>query len=356
MKNIKKIRFKRFQFLSKPWLCRIYICIIFLGTQQAAALASVTDNTNIIRIAFYYLPTTLDNYSNLKQLEIAIEEQVNQANYIYQNSEIDVMFEVAVVTPWPTWSDNSAHANEWPDYSATKIYLEAIPYVKLLWDSGEFHAYEADALFIVDFRDPSDSYCGWATIDTDLGLMDKTTTSSYGVFRLGHGCGTSASVLAHELGHLLGAAHGHDEPLEATSHIGYGVECGGKSTLMYPTFPKHDFISDPDKTEGGEACGFQDAADNVKLFNQRVPLLAAKVPTFDMSTADSMSHDIGSTDDDLKIASNSSTSPSFVSKDQGLSLRTAGSASGGTLTPMIIFTLLLTSLCIKRFQISRVLH
>lgn len=343
MKYIQKILENTLIGHHSKWLtATAYAACITCFSSHPAIAQTDSTNTDTIRIAFYYLPTTLEKFDSLEALSTVIDEQVEQANHIYQSSGVNVEFEVATVTPWPTWSDNSSHYTQWPTYSATKIYLEASPYVKTLWDWGELHAYEADALFIVDYRDPSDSHCGWATIDTEVSLRDKSSTSSFGMFRLGHGCGTAASVLAHELGHLLGAAHGYDEQLEATSHMGYGVECGGKSTLMYPTFPKHDFISDPDKTEGGDACGFQDAADNVQLFQQRVPLLAAKVPTLISSTANNTSNAHSSTEaDDLEVAANTNSLPTQPA-NQEYSLNTAGSASGGSSTSML--TLVLTAL------------
>ena len=59
------------------------------------------------------------------------------------------------------------------------------------------------------------------------------------VIRLGPGCGKAASILAHELGHLMGAGHGVNDSVVASDGRGYGVRCGNGATIMHSSFPKH---------------------------------------------------------------------------------------------------------------------
>ncbi len=255
-----------------------YIYALFLFMIVVPAVGQTLNNDDRttrepveISVLFYYLPDSVTQAGSLEQLGLTLDQQIAQANHIFSNSNIPARFVIAAAKPWPFLNDH------WSLLRAKAIYQTMGPYVDQLWSAGAFHQVGADALFLVDYRDPEDTHCGWASIDTEASLRDQQSTRAYGVVRLGQGCGTDASVLAHEIGHLLGAAHGHDQALEASSYLGYGVQCAGKATLMHTSFPKHDFVSSPDILVGGEACGYQDAADNRQLFIERAPLLANKV-------------------------------------------------------------------------------
>ncbi len=298
-----------------------YIYAFLLFMLMAPAVGQTISGTNgstsdsdEIGILFYYLPETLAQVGSLEQLHLALDKQIAQVNHIFSNSDIPAHFVLSAVEPWPFLNE------EWSLLSARTIYRTMKPYVNQLWSAGAFHQVGADALFLVDYRYREDTHCGWASIDTEAGLRNKHVTRSYGVVRLGKGCGTHASMLAHEIGHLLGAAHGHEHALEASSYLGYGVRCAGKATLMHTSFPKHDFVSSPDILLDGEACGYQDTADNRQLFIERAPLLANKVGA---------------------PSSSSSTSESYSTQEASQKSSGAGHPQGGSVNALLLTLLLL---------------
>ena len=321
------------------------VLIVFLSTSVlatennafiSAPLSATTEKepgNASVSIKFFYLPGILDEQIQKDEMIKELESLVRQTNFIFRNSLIDLDFEVSGIKNWPTPKE------EWYEASAYSIYLEMKNTVDQYWDQGKFYQWDADILFLVDYRDDHDTHCGWATIGNESGLMDSRATRSYGMIRLGPGCGASASVLAHEIGHLLGAAHGYGQDLRSKSHLGYGVQCGGKSTLMHPGFPKHDFVSNPDVAVGGEACGYQDAADNQQLFQENGPLLANK-SSLNKISSDALgfaSAPTAALDSDGEAGSSNDT----ISTE----MYDGGSTSQGGSSDTLLLTLLIAFLC-----------
>lgn len=270
------------------FLCTINFLIIFflssvsygsslvggLSSQKTMSKSSrelkLNEDNSKIEILFMYLPSTLKHYSK-DDLDKEIEKSIRDANEVFHLSEVPITLVNAGLKRW------SASSYDWSGARAPDIYKNMKPIVNQLWQDGAFYKHGADVLFLVDHRDPEDKYCGWASIDRKSSILSEEKTNSFGVLRLGRGCsGGNRAVLAHEVGHLMGAAHGYFDELRSPSHLGYGVECGGKGTMMHPHATRHRFFSNPKILMGGEACGYHEEADNSKLFTEIGPLLAKK--------------------------------------------------------------------------------
>lgn len=244
-----------------------------------------TETLPKIRILFLYIDAVREQYS-INTIDQQINELVQQTNLAYYQTGINAIVESAHIGPWPFHNDNEIAA-----MSAEEVFTDMRDWVdNSLWtEEGLMLRYDADALFLVDNRDHSDNYCGWASIDTVEGIEDYERSNSFGMLRLGEGCGIDASILAHELGHLLGAAHDNidQNTLKASNPIGYGVVCDAysditkeierKSTIMHDGFPKHVFFSNIEPaSSNGEPCGNAETANNALLFGANTALLANK--------------------------------------------------------------------------------
>lgn len=235
------------------------------GRELALSLAD-------IRVMFLALPSVDERLSSY-ELDLALSEALAQTNEIFLNSRVAAKVSLAYVGDW------TAGGDEWlQSATAEQIFNFMRPLVnEHYWGEGRLaELYQADVIFLVDYRDPSDAYCGWAAIGSEAEIERRDATSSYGVIRLGPGCGASAYIVAHELGHLLGAAHGPDEALSATSPFGYGADCGGLYTVMHQNFPKTPYYSSSELQLSGESCGNYELQDNARLFASRSELLAGK--------------------------------------------------------------------------------
>lgn len=79
-------------------------------------------------------------------------------------------------------------------------------------------------------------------------------------------------ILAHEWGHLDGAAHSERDSIKAKLKYGVGYVCDGKSTIMNmqtASKDKHLFYAQAD------SCGKADVADVVRLIKQRMQMPGA---------------------------------------------------------------------------------
>lgn len=225
-----------------------------------------------IRVMFLTLPSVDERFTPY-ELDQKMLGVIEQANDIFINSRVDAKVSMAYVGPWTLGSEawfQNATAQQM--FNSMRLTVS-----DAYWGEGRLaEQYQADVIFLVDYRDSKDAYCGWASIGSESGIKSKAQTSSFGVIRLGPGCGESAYILTHELGHLLGAAHGANEPLRASSSFGYGTECGQAHTVMHQSFPKTRYFSSSQLQQEGVSCGSFELEDNARLFVSRTKLLADK--------------------------------------------------------------------------------
>ncbi len=232
-------------------------------------LPEESEQITVVRIMFLYLDAVLQ-YHNLAQLKMQLDSWLNQANAVFANSGVQVVFEMAYLGRWPEEAQHVLH-----DHDIKQVFDAVASNIHTLWSSKFLEKWSADVLFLVDQR-VQDPYCGWASIGSLTDLMATDFTRSYGILRLGPGCGNSAFTLPHELGHLLGAGHGLEESVLATDTRGYGYACAQRYTIMHTRFAKHPFFSDPHKIVNSEVCGEEYHANNSQLLKERILYLAEK--------------------------------------------------------------------------------
>lgn len=250
----------------------LYAPTASLDAKNNSATARNFDESRTIRIGFFYLDATVDTLG-LKAMHDALTARIDQANQVLANSDINGQFIYNHLRPWPHNDHGSFH-----DINARTTYNTMAPTIQGLAQSGYLAEYGIDIALLVDYR-VNDPYCGWASINTLADLNDKTKTRSYGLIRLGAGCGLDSLALIHELGHLFGAAHGLGEGVTPSDPRGHGYICNGKHTIMHTRHAKHLFFSSPWKEANSELCGTNGQADVQALISDRFHLLAERTNT-----------------------------------------------------------------------------
>ena len=243
-----------------------------LSSETSLRAVQMDRDLPVIRVMFLALPSLKNHFSDF-ELDSEVNKLIDQTNQAFLNSGISAAVETAYVGPWPL-----NNGSQLENMSAASIYNSLHgPINQHLWGKGLLaDVHQADVIFVLDYRQADDSHCGWASIDNEQGLLNQDVTYSYGVIRLGPGCGARAYILAHELGHLLGAAHGPEQNLVASAEYGYAASCGNKNTIMHQNFPKTPYYSGPTVSHEGVVCGNYEMQNNVRLLNDRAVLLAAK--------------------------------------------------------------------------------
>lgn len=246
----------------------------FVSASQGAQNTNTQnfDDTNTIRIGFFYLDATLEAVS-IQAMHDALVARIAQANTALINSDINGQFVFNHLSPWPHNNHASFH-----DIDARTTYNAMAPTIENLTQSGYLARYGIDIALLVDYR-VEDPYCGWASINTLADLTNAERTRSYGLLRLGPGCGLDSLALIHELGHLFGAGHGLGDSVIPSDPRGHGYVCNDKHTIMHTRHAKHLFFSSPWKEANGDLCGRQDQANVQALITERFPLLAQRNST-----------------------------------------------------------------------------
>ncbi|XQW84013.1 Calx-beta domain-containing protein [Thalassotalea piscium] len=211
---------------------------------------SALDN-HIIKIGVFYTSDLLDEFT-IEEINRYVQEQVNAANVVMENSGLAIRRELGYLGVHPIKNDPSQRIED---------FLS-----RIRGNEGEENrnlALQFGLDYVTVLRPMNDNrFCGWAYYG-----------DPYAILQMGGRC-TSNTLAAHEWGHNDGAdhdmAHTSAQPIRA---YGHGYFCGGEGTIMSsPSGNKwntrHNFYSSPAISVNGEACGEEDTANVVRMLNE----------------------------------------------------------------------------------------
>jgi len=207
---------------------------------------------HVVDIGFFYTEDLLKAIGR-KGIDQYITAQINAANQVLENSELNIRRRAAYVGLYPVDNQPNAAIN---DFLSSVYSMQA--YDHMLAKSRQFGL---DYMTIL--RPHTDlNYCGWAYYDNPFAIME-----------VGGGC-TSDTLGAHEWGHNDGADHdivnSSDTPI---TEYARGYNCNGQGTIMSTSndwHSRHEFYSSPNVVIEGEACGKDNEADFVRVLNELV--------------------------------------------------------------------------------------
>jgi len=207
---------------------------------------------HVVDIGFFYTADLLEEIGR-KGIDDYIDAQINAANHVLDNSNLNIRRRVAYIGLYPVENEPNAAIN---DFLSTVYSMQAYDF--LLAKREQF-----GLDYVTIIRPQTDlNYCGWAYYDNPFAIME-----------VGGGC-TSNTLGAHEWGHNDGADHDivntSDTPI---TEYARGYNCNGQGTIMSTSNDwnsRHAFYSSPSVAIEGDACGKENEADVVRALNELV--------------------------------------------------------------------------------------
>ena len=259
------------------------------------------NGTVSIRIYVIYTDKAIESLGGITAVDDYIDHQIALANETYSNSKLDMQLVVAHrallsdLNPPAGFLTTESIDTAIADIRDLSSVIDLQPIGNPQPTTGELYRVGGDvAMIVIDGRqeeaNSASPLCGRAFENTEALLnspISRQTFFSYVAFATSTStlrCG-ELPLLAHEIGHNLGSGHhwdpGHPGFFQGSYVDAYGSDCGGEDTLMTTeeSFSRNGlFVSDPDVSKGGDACGIVDQANNKRVFAFAAPLFTGRIP------------------------------------------------------------------------------
>ena len=215
------------------------------------AKAYSADDNHVVKIGVFYTQDLLNEFT-IEEIIEYVNEQVNAANVVMENSGLAIRRELAYLGVHPIENDPNQRIED---------FLSRIRGTEGNKNAAIAQQYGLD--YVTVLRPMNDNrFCGWAYY-----------ADPFAILQMGGRC-ISNTLAAHEWGHNDGADHdvanSSATPFRA---YGHGYFCGGEGTIMSsPSGNKwntrHNFYSSPDLSASGDVCGEQNSANVVRMLNE----------------------------------------------------------------------------------------
>ncbi|WP_406672605.1 M12 family metallo-peptidase [Natronospira sp.] len=207
-----------------------------------------------------------------------LENTVARANLAFQNAEIDLVLENR---GW-RWIGFPAQLYQSGDRTMLSLFgtsgvttedLIERPYLSGVQDAHALRA-ETESMFVTFVTEgiEGDWACGRGYVNTREWQFRPSSLVNW----IGGVCANNGQVLAHEIGHNLGAHHDYEDRGRSWNGTAVGYSGSNFKTIMsYANKPRQDTFSNPDTDCDGEPCGSD--VENVAAAFQETRLIAEHV-------------------------------------------------------------------------------
>lgn len=226
-----------------------------------------------------YAPSFPEFYGGAEAAPGAIAQLLESVNQIYAESQVPIRFLLVATQEYvPPQGLNNLSGEYWDDPKVRALRDEVgADFVMLLYGGPPGPENSCTGLAQGTFN--SGAAYDAAYTDDSVEPQYVNPETAYAQARVNNEpC--EAIVFAHELGHLAGAGHGHQQPgTGGWKHYARAWQCGNPAFISVMNESEElgthgRFFSNPEMSREGEACGTQ-VSDNARAMRLAAPYLAA---------------------------------------------------------------------------------
>jgi hypothetical protein len=241
-------------------------------TSTSAAISQDVSLEYVIDLLAVYTPE--EAYYAGDSILSTLQHEIDDANEAFANSEIPVTIRLVGLTE-VNYRESGSLQKDWARLAnPSDGYMDSVPKLR--------DALGADLVVLLDSQGTETNTGYIAGVGSQLTSLQNSARANCAYLVIDAGASESDYVLAHELGHTLGAAHALGDPgssgLAADAH-GYRFTGNDGDTyhdiMAYEPGELIPYYSDPDLSYAGQPIGKTGVANAARVIRMAAPAVAA---------------------------------------------------------------------------------